>query len=105
VSWVDRTFLVWALGGLIAAFGLGWLFGGRLSDGLTGLLWGGAVRMLVVHHVTYSVDSLCHFFGRRRFDTGDGGQPLCHRSSPRPPGSGARPRYCSASVGMIARRL
>ena len=71
VSWVDRTFLVWALGGLGAAFGLGWLFGGTLHDGLTGLLWGGAVRMLVVHQATYSVNSLCHFFGRRRFDTGD----------------------------------
>ena len=71
VSWVDRTFLVWALGGLGAAFGLGWLFGGTLHDGLTPLLWGGAVRMLVVHQATYSVNSLCHFFGRRRFDTGD----------------------------------
>jgi stearoyl-CoA desaturase (Delta-9 desaturase) len=71
VSWVDRTFLVWALGGLVAAFALGWWFGGRVRDGLTGLLWGGAVRMLVLHHVTYSINSLCHFFGRRRFDTGD----------------------------------
>lgn len=71
VDWVDRTFLVWALGGLVVAFGLGWLFGGTLRDGLTGLLWGGAVRMLVLHHVTFSINSLCHFFGRRRFDTGD----------------------------------
>ena len=71
VSWVDRTFLVWALGGLVAAFGLGWLFGGRLRDGFTGVLWGGAVRILVLHHATYSINSLCHFFGRRRFDTGD----------------------------------
>jgi stearoyl-CoA desaturase (delta-9 desaturase) len=71
VSWVDRTFLVWALGGLAAAFGLGWALGGSLHAGLTGLLWGGAVRMVVIHHVTYSINSLCHFFGRRRFDTGD----------------------------------
>ena len=71
VSWVDRTFVVWALGGLVTAFGLGWLFGGTLRDGLTGVLWGGAVRMLVVHHVTYSINSLCHFFGRQRFDTGE----------------------------------
>jgi stearoyl-CoA desaturase (delta-9 desaturase) len=71
VSWVDRTFVVWALGGLGLAFALGWLFGGTLRDGLTGLLWGGAVRVLVLHHVTYSVNSLCHFFGRRRFATGD----------------------------------
>jgi stearoyl-CoA desaturase (Delta-9 desaturase) len=71
VSWVDKTFLVWALGGLVMAFGLGWLFGGTLRAGFTGLLWGGAVRMLVLHHVTYSINSLCHFFGRQRFRTGD----------------------------------
>jgi stearoyl-CoA desaturase (Delta-9 desaturase) len=71
VDWVDRTFLVWAIGGLLAAFGLGWLIGGTVRDGLTGLLWGGAVRMLVLHHVTYSINSLCHFFGGRRFETGD----------------------------------
>jgi stearoyl-CoA desaturase (delta-9 desaturase) len=71
VSWVDRTFIYWALGGLGAAFALGWLIGGTLTAALTGLLWGGAVRMLVVHHVTYSINSLCHFFGRQRFATGD----------------------------------
>jgi stearoyl-CoA desaturase (delta-9 desaturase) len=71
VNFVDRTFLVWAIGGLVAAFGLGWLIGGTLTAALTGLLWGGAVRMLVVHHVTYSINSLCHYFGRQRFDTGD----------------------------------
>jgi stearoyl-CoA desaturase (delta-9 desaturase) len=71
VSWVDRTFLVWAIGGLGAAFLLGWLLGGTLKAGLTGLLWGGAVRMLVLHHSTYSINSLCHFFGRSPYRTGD----------------------------------
>jgi stearoyl-CoA desaturase (delta-9 desaturase) len=71
VSFVDRHFLAWALGGLALAFGLGYAIGGSFHAGLTGLLWGGAVRMLVVHHVTYSINSLCHFFGRRRFATDD----------------------------------
>jgi stearoyl-CoA desaturase (delta-9 desaturase) len=71
VSWVDRTFIAWALGGLAAAFALGWALGGTLKAALTGLLWGGAVRILVLHHVTYSINSLCHFFGRRRFPTED----------------------------------
>jgi stearoyl-CoA desaturase (Delta-9 desaturase) len=71
VAFVDRTFFVWALGGLALAFGLGVAIGHSLKAGLTGLLWGGAVRMLVLHHVTYSINSLCHFFGRRRFVTGD----------------------------------
>ena len=71
VSRIDRTFLVWALGGLAAAFGLGVAIGGTVGAGLTALLWGGGVRMLVVHHVTYSINSLCHFFGRQRFKTPD----------------------------------
>jgi stearoyl-CoA desaturase (Delta-9 desaturase) len=71
VSFVDRTFVVWALSGLVVAFGLGYAIGGTLDAALTGLLWGGAVRMLVVHHVTYSINSLCHFFGRQRFPTED----------------------------------
>jgi stearoyl-CoA desaturase (delta-9 desaturase) len=71
VSFVDRTFVYWALLGLAASFGLGVAIGHSLKAGLTGLLWGGAVRMLLLHHVTYSINSLCHFFGRRRFNTDD----------------------------------
>ena len=71
ISFVDRTFLVWAVGGLAAAFLLGGLIGWSLEAALTGLLWGGAVRMFVLHHVTYSINSLCHFFGRRDFETAD----------------------------------
>jgi stearoyl-CoA desaturase (Delta-9 desaturase) len=71
VAFVDRTFIAWALLGLAASFGLGAAIGHSVKAGLTGLLWGGAVRMLVLHHVTYSINSLCHFFGRRRFNTDD----------------------------------
>jgi stearoyl-CoA desaturase (delta-9 desaturase) len=71
VSFVNRTFFLWVFAGLAVPFGLGVAIGGDLKAGLTGLLWGGAVRMLVLHHVTYSINSLCHFFGRRRFPTDD----------------------------------
>ncbi|HET8754406.1 MAG TPA: fatty acid desaturase [Solirubrobacteraceae bacterium] len=71
IKWVDRTFVLWAISGLLLPFGLGYLIGGTWQAALTGLLWGGAVRMLVVHHVTYSINSLCHFFGSRMFDTDD----------------------------------
>ena len=71
IRWVNKWFFAWAIGGLVAAFALGWLIGGSLHTALTGLLWGGAVRMLVLHHVTYSINSLCHFFGRRQFETKD----------------------------------
>ncbi|HSI80667.1 MAG TPA: acyl-CoA desaturase [Solirubrobacterales bacterium] len=71
VRFVDRTFLLWAVAGFAVAFGLGVAIGGTVIAGLTALLWGGAVRMFFVHHVTYSINSLCHFFGRRKFDTPD----------------------------------
>jgi stearoyl-CoA desaturase (delta-9 desaturase) len=71
VAFVDRWFVGWVTLGLLVPFGLGWLIGGTWKSALTGLLWGGLVRMLVLHHVTYSINSLCHFFGRRRFDTDD----------------------------------
>ncbi|HEV7161727.1 MAG TPA: acyl-CoA desaturase [Solirubrobacteraceae bacterium] len=71
VAFVDRTFVLWSLLGLAIPFGLGLLIGGTLGAGLEALLWGGAVRILLLHHVTYSINSLCHFFGRRRFRTDD----------------------------------
>jgi stearoyl-CoA desaturase (delta-9 desaturase) len=71
IRWIDRTFVLWVAVGLVLPFGLGLAIGGSVNAGLTGLLWGGGVRLLVVHHVTYSINSLCHFFGRQRFATGD----------------------------------
>jgi stearoyl-CoA desaturase (delta-9 desaturase) len=68
---IDRLFLVWALGGLGVCFLAGWALGGSLHAGLTGLLWGGGVRLLVVHHVTFAINSICHFMGRRGFETPD----------------------------------
>jgi len=82
VAFVDRTFLLWAALGLAIPFGLGWVIGGTLTAGLTGLLWGGGVRMLVVHHVTYSINSLCHVFGRRSFDTADESRNLAWLALP-----------------------
>jgi stearoyl-CoA desaturase (delta-9 desaturase) len=71
IHWIDKTFVLWAAVGLVAPFLLGLSIGGTLITGLTGLLWGGLVRVFFLHHVTYSINSLCHFFGRRRFRTDD----------------------------------
>jgi stearoyl-CoA desaturase (delta-9 desaturase) len=57
--------------GLVLPAAAGFAIGGTLHDALTGLLWGGFVRIFFVHHLTWSVNSLGHYFGRRRFDTRD----------------------------------
>jgi stearoyl-CoA desaturase (delta-9 desaturase) len=59
------------IAGLGAAFGLGCAIGDSVTAGLTGLLWGGAVRVFVMHHATYSINSICHAFGRRAYPTKD----------------------------------
>jgi stearoyl-CoA desaturase (delta-9 desaturase) len=68
---IDRTALLWPALGLAFPFFLGWALSGRIAGGLTGLLWGGAVRIFLLHHVTYSINSLCHAYGRRPFETRD----------------------------------
>ncbi len=79
---IDRTFVLWVALGLAAPFALGVSIGGSITTGLTGLLWGGLVRVFFLHHVTYSINSLCHFFGRRRFSTGDESRNLAWLALP-----------------------
>lgn len=62
VMFVSRTFFVWVGLSLLIPFLLG---------GWTGLLWGGLVRIFLTHHVTWSVNSVCHTFGKREFETTD----------------------------------
>jgi stearoyl-CoA desaturase (delta-9 desaturase) len=71
IRFIDRAFPVWLLLGLAIPFGAGWLLTGGLGGALVGLLWGGLVRIFLLHHVTFAINSLCHFMGRSRFDTGD----------------------------------
>lgn len=49
----------------------GYLVSGTVAGAATGLLWGGLVRIFFVHHITWSVNSVCHFLGSRRFETDD----------------------------------
>ncbi|MDQ6749371.1 MAG: acyl-CoA desaturase [Actinomycetota bacterium] len=71
IRFIDRTFVLWTLLGLAVPFGLGLALTGSVVGGLTGLLWGGAVRIFLLHHATFAINSLCHFFGRRRYVTQD----------------------------------
>lgn len=67
---INRRFLPLVLLGL-ALPALAGLAVGGLPGAATGLLWGGLVRVFFVHHITWSINSVCHFLGTRRFDTDD----------------------------------
>jgi stearoyl-CoA desaturase (delta-9 desaturase) len=68
---IQRRFLWIVVASLGIPFALGFLITGSLAGGLTGMLWGGLVRIFFVHHVTWSINSICHYHGARRFETDD----------------------------------
>jgi stearoyl-CoA desaturase (Delta-9 desaturase) len=68
---ISRRFVSLVLLSLAIPAIAGYLVSGTLLGAVTGLLWGGLVRIFFVHHVTWSVNSVCHFLGSRRFDTDD----------------------------------
>lgn len=68
---IGRWFPLWALLGLVIPAIAGGLLHASWEGALRGLVWGGLVRVFFLHHVTWSINSVCHFFGRRRFAVED----------------------------------
>jgi len=68
---VDRQFWFWAVLGFVLPGLLGLAIGHSWLAFWTGVLWGGVVRVALGHHVTWSVNSVCHTFGRRDFESND----------------------------------
>ena len=68
---ISRLFWVWLVASLVVPAAIGYLISGTWQGTLTALLWGGAIRIFLLHHVTFSINSICHFWGRRHFATAD----------------------------------
>ncbi|WP_037409339.1 acyl-CoA desaturase [Candidatus Solirubrobacter pratensis] len=68
---IHRTFGLWVVAGIAIPFAVGYAVAGTLGGALEAALWGGPVRIFLLHHVTWSINSVCHFFGTRRFDVDD----------------------------------
>lgn len=69
---ISRSFGPIILAGLAIPTVAGFALHGFTWQGaLRGLLWGGLVRVFLLHHVTWSINSVCHFTGARRFATDD----------------------------------
>lgn len=113
---VDRLFPLWVVVSLAIPFGLGYAFGHSLGAALTAMLWAGAVRMFLLHHVTWSINSICHWVGRRPFPTKDHSTNLgllavpslgeswhnAHHAFPRSARHGMLPNQLDPSAALIA---
>jgi len=67
----SKLFPLWVTLGVLIPAALGGLLAGTWMGVLSGLLWGGLARIFLVHHVTWSINSICHLWGSQPFRTGD----------------------------------
>ena len=112
---VNRLFPVLAVASLALPFGIGWAASGTLGGALAVFVWAGLVRMAVLHHVTWSINSVCHLWGRRPFATSDHSTnfaPLAllsfgeswhnyHHAAPASARHGVLPHQVDVSAGVI----
>jgi stearoyl-CoA desaturase (Delta-9 desaturase) len=66
---ISRLFPLLGIVSLGLPMFLGWAISGTWMGALGGLIWGGLIRVFVLHHATFSVNSVCHLWGRRPFKT------------------------------------
>lgn len=78
VVWVSKRFGLLSFLSMALPFAIGALgrsrkgsFKTALTGGLSGLLWGGLIRIFLVHHVTWSINSVCHIWGYRSYKRDD----------------------------------
>ena len=114
---IGRLFPLLAVASLAIPFGIGYAVSGSWVGAVTALVWAGLVRMALLHHVTWSVNSLCHTFGRRSDETADRSTNLwplavlslgdnwhnVHHAHPSWARHGARPGMGDPSAWLIRR--
>ena len=68
---IDRLYPLWVVLTLGLPFLVGYLVGGSWERGVEAMVWGGLLRIFLYQHATFSVNSICHLFGRRAYRSRD----------------------------------
>ena len=69
--WIHRHFPLMIVATFALPFALGFAVTGSVGSGVAAFLWGSLARIFLLHHVTWSINSICHFYGKRPFVSGD----------------------------------
>ncbi len=68
---IQNKYGLWMLIGLLLPAIIGGIIAQNWYGFLSGFLWGGIIRLCAWHHVTWSVNSLCHLIGKKLFQSKD----------------------------------
>ncbi|MDQ3645764.1 MAG: acyl-CoA desaturase [Actinomycetota bacterium] len=68
---IDRLFPLWGVLSFALPALLGLVLTRSWQGAVTAFLWGSLVRIFMLHHVTWSINSICHYYGERPFETPD----------------------------------
>jgi stearoyl-CoA desaturase (Delta-9 desaturase) len=68
---INRFYYLWVTLGLLIPGLCCWILEGSFKGFALGVLWGGLVRLFALHHITWSINSVCHIWGSRPFATLD----------------------------------
>jgi stearoyl-CoA desaturase (delta-9 desaturase) len=68
---ITRLFPLSIIASFLIPFLIGFAITQTFEGAMLALLWGGLVRVFLLHHVTFSINSICHFWGKRRFRVPD----------------------------------
>lgn len=71
IARVNKSFPLWAVLSVVLPGLIGLAITRTWIGGLTALIWGGLARIFFLHHVTWSINSICHFYGKRPFKSKD----------------------------------
>ena len=71
LTWVSNSWMLWSALGLLLPSVLGGVISGTWKGALLGFIWGGLARVFLVHHLTWSINSVCHLWGTRPFKSHD----------------------------------
>jgi len=71
ICMISRLFPLWVVIGLLIPAILGGVLTLSWTGAALGFLWGGLVRIFLVHHVTWSINSVCHIWGSQPYSCGD----------------------------------
>jgi stearoyl-CoA desaturase (Delta-9 desaturase) len=74
IAWVSRNFTFWVTASMLVPALAGGLWSWSWQGALTAFFWGSLVRVCLLHHVTFAINSVCHIKGRRPFRTRDRSQ-------------------------------